>query len=314
MAWTAEALFEKLFAPLYPPDVDLARARTEDVNPAQNPRLLEQLDAIADTFVEVAPQALGAEIELDGSDASVHRLASALTRERRDALLAPGDDGIPPLVHLVTHGAVYVGRCVVQRHEGAWQMRNPLWESRVRLASRAGIGELATFQWWLKALSDHEIDEPTLGDRYRLHVEVPCARPDELPVIAPAEREIPRLKKVTYDTLVKVLQKHLPELKGVGPHFPTPAQFTGLGFHWLELKLIGGGRMALLHGPTDKGVHLFWLDASGFAGAQFYPADAFPEHIVREDGDKLQVHVPILGEPRVHEMLWSGPAVSGESV
>src|SRR5690606_32359419 len=108
---TAERLFLRYFRPLYEPGADLARLRTTDANPAGNPRIFAQLEAIADTFAKLAPEALGdPELELDRSDASVHRLAALLTRERRDALLtpvtAPGE--VPPLVHLVTHGAVYV--------------------------------------------------------------------------------------------------------------------------------------------------------------------------------------------------------------
>src|SRR5690606_3193001 len=114
---------------------------------AGNPRIFAQLEAIADTFAKLAPEALGdPELELDRSDASVHRLAALLTRERRDALLtpvtAPGE--VPPLVHLVTHGAVYVAACIVHGHGASWQVRSPLWESLVRLESRAGIGDLAT--------------------------------------------------------------------------------------------------------------------------------------------------------------------------
>ncbi|MEM1030005.1 MAG: hypothetical protein AAGN82_06630 [Myxococcota bacterium] len=326
MELTAETLFRRYFLPLYPPEArtNLDTVRATDANPAGNPRILGQLDAIAATFTTVAPRALDAEdLVLDYSDASIHRLAAAVDRKRRDAMLSPGlettggpaNDGsaaggppaVPPLVHLVTHGAVYTGACIVRNHEGRWQVRSPLWESRVELTSRAGTGDLAIFQWWLKSLSDDEIDEPRLADRYRLLVEVPRANPDALPVIATPGRKLPRLKKVDYSLLHKYLKARLPELRGVGEHFPTPEGFTKLGFKWLDFMLVGGGRMLLMHGPTPQGVHLFWLDASGFSHSAFYPADSFPAHIVKDEGERLVVHVPILGAPQTHEMLWSGP-------
>src|SRR5580693_6734005 len=89
---TAERLFERVFLPFYPPDArdDLARARATDANPASNPAILAQLDEAAAIFARLAPAALGApELALDLTGASVHRLAPLLTRERRDALLAP---------------------------------------------------------------------------------------------------------------------------------------------------------------------------------------------------------------------------------
>lgn len=310
---TAERLFRRYFLPLYPPEIrdELAKARTTDANPADNPKILEQLDAIAATFTKVAPKALGRDdLELDYSDASVHRLARALDRDTRDALITQVEEvgEVPPVVPLVTHGAVYVGSCVVRNHGGKWKVRNPLWESLVELESRAGTGDLAVFQWWLKALGDEEIDDNRLADRYRQNVEVPRASPEQLPVIADPDRKLPRLKKVRYDTLFKYIKAHLPELRDLGEHFPSPERLQEMAFDYLDFTLLGGGRMLLMHGPTDRGVHLFWLDASGFAASAYYPADAFPGPVVKHEGDKLQVHVCILGAPRVHEMLWWGPA------
>jgi hypothetical protein len=310
---TAERLFRRYFLPLYPPEVrdDLAKARTTDANPAGNPKILEQLDAIAETFVKAAPGALGQEdLELDYSDASVHRLAQALTRQARDALITPVDKvgEVPPIVMVVTHGAVYVGACAVKNHGARWLVRNPLWESLVELESRAGTGSLAVFQWWLKALGDDEVDDHRLADRYRQHVEVPTASPEELPVIAEPGRKLPRLKKVRYDTLFKYIKAHLPELRDLGEHFPSPERLEEMAFSHLDFMLIGGGRMLLMYGPTDRGAHLFWLDAGGFSASAYYPADAFPAPIVKEQGDKIEVHVCILGKPQYHEMLWWGPA------
>jgi len=310
---TAAALFERYFTPFYPREVlaDLARARATDANPAGNPALFAHIDEAAEIFARLAPVAFGdPELSLDFSDASVHRLGAALTRERRDRWMEPvGQEkpGEPPLlVNVVTHGALYVGACVARNHGGQWLMRRPLWESLVRLESRAGTGDLALFQWWLKALSDEEIDRGRLVDRYRTHVEIPTFDAERLPVIAPPDRRLPRLAKVRYDTLYKHLRAHLPELRSVGDDFPSPERFEELGFRWLDFALLGGGRMLLLHGPGREGVHLFWLDAGGFGKAAFYPAERFPEHVVQVDGDKLRVIVSIGGAPQVHEMLWWG--------
>jgi hypothetical protein len=312
---TAAALFERFFAPVYPRDAieDLPRARTTDANPGNNPSILAQIEHAAEVFARLAPAALEEpELGLDDSDASVHRLGAALTRERRDAWIeagprrAPPLDGPPLLVTLVTHGALYVGTCVVKNHGGQWLVRRPLWESVVRLESHAGTGDLAFFQWWLKALSDEEIGKGRLGDRYRTHVEVPTFDAERLPVIAGGERRIPRLAKVRYDTLYKHLRAHLPELRSVGDDFPSPERLEEMGFKRLDFVLLGGGRMLLMHGPTDDGVHLLWLDAEGFVKSAFYPADKFPEHVVQVDGERLRVIVPIGGATRVHEMLWWG--------
>jgi hypothetical protein len=306
---TAARLFERGFASLYPPGADLALLRATDANPASNPAILAQLDELATTFARLAPEALGApDLALDFTDASVHRLSRRLTRERRDAwLAAPAPEGSPPLlVTLVTHGALYVGACIVRSHGGAWQVRQPLWESLVRLTSRAGTGDLAVFHWWLKALSDEEIDKDRLVDRYRTHVEVPTFDPATLTPIAPADRRLPRLSKVRYDLLYKHLRAHLPELRDVGADFPSPERFEEMGFQWLDFLLLGEGRMLLLHGPTDRGVHLLFLDRGGFVKSLYYAAEAFPAHKVEIDGDTLRVIASIQGRPEVHEMLWWG--------
>ncbi len=313
MGLDAEQLFSRYFLPLYAPDIraDLARARKVDANPAGNPAIVAQLTAIAETFARLAPVALEApEVDLNFSDASVHRLSTALTRAACDRLAKPVKKAgeVPPIVQLVTHGAVYVGACIVNNHGGVWQVRNPLWESLVRLESRAGVGDLAVFQWWLKSLSDEEIGEPRLSDRYFLNVEVPTRQPEQLPVIAPEDRRLPRLKKVRYDTLYKYLRAHLPELESVGDHFPSAERFAELGFEWLELMLVGEGRMLLMHGPSERGVHLFWLDITGFTASAFYPADAAPAHAVVQENGKLCVTLHVLGSELTHEMLWWGPS------
>ena len=312
---TAESLFEAYFWPLYPEDVrkDLGRARATDANPAGNPALFAHVEDAASVFERMAPKLFaGEDPGLDRSDASVHRLSRVLTRERRDAWSTHGPPGSPEseLFNVIVHGAAYVGACVARTHAGQWSLRRPLWESVVTLESRAGRGDLAVFQWWLKSLADASLSfEPgalTLADRYRTHVEIPCARPEELLPIAPP-RPLPRLARVRYDTLHKHLRAHLPELRDLGEHFPSPERFDAYGFGALDFHLLGEGRMLLIAGTNAEGVHLFWLGLAGFEKGAFFPADAFPAPIVRTDGDKLLVLTQVQGKSATHEMLWWGP-------
>lgn len=307
MNLTAEALFRDVFLPLYPEDArsDLGRARSIDANPAKNPSILAQLAEIAETFVNVAPTAMGMpELVLDFSDASVHRLSAALTKARRDALLGKGE-----LANVVVHGAAYVGECIVRAHGGTWSVRRPLWESLVHLDSRAGEAELPIFHWWLKSLADDAT--ATLADRYRAHVEVPTARPEELPVLAPPDRKLPKLSKVRYDVLYKYIKAHLPELKDVGEHFPSPERIEELGFSELSFLLAGGGRMLVMYGRAKEGLHAFWLTKEGFEKSAFWPCDAFPAPILRLKGEgrdeKIEVLLSHEGKPQSFELLWWGP-------
>jgi hypothetical protein len=306
---TAEQLFRSIFLPLYPPDAaaDLAHARATDANPANNAAIAAHLDDAAKVFVRQAPALFGEDLALDFSGASIRRLSAALTRERRDAWTRAGAAGTADneLFNAVVHGAAYVGACVVAEHGGAWSVRRPLWESMVRLKSRAGEAELAVFHWLLKSLADDA--DATLADRYRAHVEIPCARPEELPRIAPPDRALPRIAKVRYDVLYKYLKAHLPELRDVGRDFPTPERFEAFGFKWLEFALVGDGRMLVMHGQGKHGVSMFWLTANGFEKSAFYAADAFPEHRVKIDGEKIVVILSVDGNVVTHEMLWWGP-------
>jgi hypothetical protein len=306
---TPERIFERYFWSLYPEDVraDLSRARATDANPASNPNILRSFDEIAEVFVKLAPQAFGrGDLELDGSDASVHRLSAALTRSLRDQwAAAKGPDGAPLLTHLVVHGAIYVGRCAVANHGGVWQARRPLWESLVRLTSPAGEAELAIFHWWMKSLSDGEIDRHTLADRYRAHVEE-SFRPEALAPIVQEARRIPRLAKVRYDTLHKHMRAHLPELMDLGEHFPTAERFAELEFRYLDFQWLGGTRMLLMHGPGAKGLHLFWLDANGFTKAAFYPADRGTEYQIDVEGETIVVRATVQGRKVEHGMMWWG--------
>jgi hypothetical protein len=312
MAVTAESLFRQVFLPLYPEDVrtDLARARRQDANPAKNPTLFAHLEEAARIFVDNAPSSLGVsaeELGLDFTDASVHRLGALLTPARRDRLLKDGAMGTPEnaLFNVVVHGAAYVGACIVKQHGGAWSVRRPLWESLVHLRSRAGEADLAIFHWWLRSLSD---DPPALADRYRAYVEIPCAEPESLPVIAPPDRKLPRLAKVRYDTFYKYLRANLPELRDVGEDFPSPERFDELAFKSLSFHLVGDGRMLVVSGPNANGLHAFWLTRSGFEKSAFWPAEAFPEPLLRKkDDDKLEVVLSQEGQVRAFELLWWGP-------
>ena len=307
MSVTAESLFTSIFLPLYPEDrrsdLGRARVRTEDANPAGNPAILAHLGEAAAIFVAKAPETLGAPIALDFTDASVHRLSAALGREARDRMIDTGE-----LAQFVIHGAAYVGACIVRQHRGAWAVRRPLWESLVRLRSRAGEAELAVFHWWLKSLADDTT--ATLADRYRAHVETPCAEPEELPVIAPQGRRLPRIAKPRYDVFYKYLRAHLPELRDVGEHFPSPERFEELAFARLDFLLVGGGRMLVVHGPGKGGLHALWLTRDGFEKSAFWPCDPFPEPVLRASergGDKLEVVLSQDGAVKSFELLWWGP-------
>ncbi len=313
MAITAESLFREVFLPLYPEAAreDLGRVRTTDANPAKNPSLLAHVGEAAAVFAANAPIVLGlpeSELGLDFSDASVHRLSAALTKARRDRLLEKGEKGTADnaLFNLVVHGASYVGVCIVRSHGGVWAVRNPLWESLVQLSSRLGEGELPVFHWLLKSLADE--DPSSLADRYRAHVEVPCAKPEELPILAPMDRNLPRLKRPRYDSLYKYIKAHLPELRDVGEDFPSPERFEELRFEHLNFLMVGGGRMLVLNGHNEHGLHAMWLGKSGFEKSAFWPCEKFPEPMIRRSGDeKLEVLLSQNGEVRSFELLWWGP-------
>lgn len=312
-----EDLFRTFFLPLYPEDAagDLARARREDANPAKNPNVLAHLGEAAEVFVSNAPLALGlsaaetSALALDFSDASVHRLGAALTADRIARLRTLGAPGTSEsaVFNVAVHGAAYVGACVVKNHGGSWQVRRPLWESLVHLVSRAGEADLPVFHWWLKALSSSE-GGATLGDRYRAHVEEPMARPEELPVLAPPDRKLPKLAKVRYDAFYKYLRANLPELRDVGEHFPSPERFDELGFKSLSFLLVGGGRLLVVWGPSDAGLHAYWLGKEGFVKGAFWPADKFPEPILRaKDDGKLEIVLSKDTAVQSFELLWWGP-------
>ncbi len=329
---TAEEIFAKYLLPLYPNDVfssgashrerDLEKVRATDANPARNPSVLAHVDDAASVFVKMHASVFGKDLALDFSDASVHRLSAALTRDVRDALASSGDAGTPEnaLFNVIVHGAAYVGACVVRAHGGAWLVRRPLWESRVRLKSHAGEAELAVLSWWLRALGDDAFDadgavRAGLAERYRAYVEVASARPDSLEPLVPAPapgaegppRVLPRLKNVKYDVFYKYIRAHVPELRDVGADFPSPQRFDAYRFRWLDFLLVGGGRMLVVCGPGEGGLHAFWLDRGGFLKSALFAADPMPEPMAKLDGDKLAFVVSHDGKTQVHETLWWGP-------
>src|SRR5262245_19045068 len=193
---TAEQLFESYFLPLYPEGAktDLGRVRSEDANPANNASILAHLDEAAGVFVARATGLFGSDLELDYSDASVHRLGHALGDATRDQWMSEGTPGSASslLFNAVVHGSAYVGACVVRNHDARWAVRRPLWESLVVLRSAAGEAMLPVFHWWLKALAG---EEGSLADRYRTHVEVPTTDATALPAWLPADRRLPRIAK-----------------------------------------------------------------------------------------------------------------------
>jgi hypothetical protein len=310
----ADAIFRSYFLPLYPEAAraDLGVARTIDANPAKNPALFAHLGDAALRFSVLFPKLAGEDPILDFSDASVHRLSALLTPGRRDAWAKEGAAGTAEssLFNVIVHGVAYVGACVVKNHGGTWAMRNPMWESLVTLSSRAGTGDLPLFHWWLKSIADAPSSadhaHATLADRYRAQVEVPRARPEDLPKIFEGERKLPRITKVRYDVLYKYLKAHLPELRDLGEGFPSPERFEELGLKWIDLVALAENRLLLLVGFGSTGLHLFFLTKSGFEKSLYYPADGFPEPVVRVRGEKLEVHLAIGEKPMVHEMLYWG--------
>ena len=309
----AKALFERVFWPLYPEDVraDLQAARESCENAANDCGLTELIEEIAEAFKQLAPSILGLpQSALDDSDESVHRLGAALTRARRDRLLLEqtvGRNRTPLLAMIAIHGTLYVGRCIVKNHCGQWLVRRPLWESTVRLHSALGQAELSVFQWWLKSLSDEEVDRAPLGDRYRTYVQEPCFHSEALPVLATSPARIPRLKHPQIPDLLRHLQAHAPAIRQLGSDFPTPERFAQMQFAWLDFIWVGAGRMLLLHGPsTNKGLHLLWLNADGFVKSAFYQADDVPSHKVKLQGEFLRVILSMQQQLKVHEMPWWG--------
>ena len=79
------------------------------------------------------------------------------------------------------------------------------------------------------------------------------------------------------------------------PISPSAERLSELAFRFLDFTWLGGGKMLLIHGPTAKGLHLFWLDQSGFAKAAYYPADPEPPHRLELEGTSLAFGGPHRG-------------------
>jgi hypothetical protein len=318
MTITAVGLFDRYLRPLYPEelrtDEALIVARQTDANPARNPRLLAQIDEAAEVFAQLGPQLVSAHggflPRLTDDDEGVARLSFAIDRQFRDTMLGASSPGDPeaPIVRFLTHAAPWLCRVIALAHQGEIGVRRPLWESIVTLRSRAGEAVLAPFAWLLHALSDDEIDRGGLGARYRHYVERARFDPMRLrPIVGDGgARKLPKLSVVRYDTLHKYLRAHLPELSDLGRDFPSAEQLDDLGFLALEFELLAGGRMLLMHGRGRRGLHLMWLDATGFSHAMFLPADPGDPHELTIEGDVMTLRFMQDGEPRVHQLLYWG--------
>ncbi len=81
-----------------------------------------------------------------------------------------------------------------------------------------------------------------------------------------------------------------------------------LRFEQLSFLLVGGGRMVVVYGHNEHGLHAMWLGKSGFEKSAFWPCDKFPEPMLRSIGDdKVEVILSHDGEVRSFELLWWGP-------
>lgn len=308
-----EQLFREAFWPHYPKEAraDLAAARVEDANPGANPEFASKMKAFGETFVHGVAALDPAAPPLAFDDAGVHRLSTMIGPELRDTLLAKDE-----LVPFVVHGVAYVGEVIVRTRGAAWRFRNPLWESLVHLRSAAGEADLAIFSWFLRALTPpaEGVGAGSLADRYRRFVERPTFDASSLPVFVRGERALPRLAKVRYDLLHKYLRAHLPELSDLGRDFPSPERFEQYGFRFLDLAVLGGGRMVLASGLAEGGFGAFWLSEKGFEGALFIPCDPFPEPRAEVLGDpsaplaqRIRLHFAQNRKALFEEMLWWGP-------
>jgi hypothetical protein len=313
---SADALFATHFLPLYPDQTPaaLANLREQDANPANNPSLLLPLREAAETFARLAPAMLAApQLALDFSDASIARLSAAVRAanllERLGRTTIAESPRASELANFTIHASAYVGECVVRNHAGRWQLRNPLWESRVFLASAAGEAQLPIFHWWLRTLVETEAEFAVAGglaSRYRSYVQVPCFDAQQLVKIASADRKLPKLSKVRYDLLYKHLKAHLPELRDLGQDFPTPERFAAYEFKWLDFLWLGDGKMVLFYGQGKGGLHLFWMSAQGFEQSALIPCDGFPAPIVRCDAQKIVIVFSVDQQLLTQEMLWWG--------
>ena len=315
----AEELFVRFFLPLYPPDAraDLARARATDANPAGNPALLAHLDDAANRFVanapalferrpgarpqrrERAPPERGAHAP-SARDAWAAQRRAGHARERRSSTRsctarrtsAPAS----------SRSTAACGACAGRSGRASCaSSRAP-----ARPTSRSSTGGSSR-----SPTRPTGVQAATLADRYRAHVEVPCARPEELPVVSSSgARALPRLKKPTLRrSCTSTLRAHLPELRDLGRGLPrSPSGSTAFALHVDRLpRRSAAGAWSLLAGASPAGAAPLLADGGGFEKSAFFPCDASR---IRSSG-----WTPIAssrmtsdqGETREHEMLWWGP-------
>ena len=311
-----EELFRTAFWAHYPRDAreDLAASRARDASPDAHPVVAARMETFAETFAQ-GVAALAPELPpLTLDDAGVHHLSRIVGPKLRDELLARGE-----LTAFVAHGVAWLGEVIVRGHGGVWRFRNPLWESLVHLSSSAGEADLPLFGWFLRALTADAdgLTSSSLADRYRRFVERPkldaAALPRFLARDGQPPRKLPRLSKVRYAALHAYLRAHLPELADLGPNFPSPERFEAYAFAFLDVTILGDGRMALLSGLATGGFGAFWLGAAGFEAAMFIPCDSFPEPRAEATGtgdllaQRVRVHFAREGTTHTEELLWWGP-------
>ncbi len=280
---TAERLFDRWFAPLYPRGADSRRAAQRRRQPREEP------------FDHRAARRGGRGLRAPRRRAPGRALARARLQRRLGASARPAADARAARRVARARAAgraagdrpagdsrrALRGRVHRQEPRGRVEGATPALGVARRAHLERGDGDLAVFHWWLKALSDDEIGKDRLVDRYRTNVEVPTFDASKLAPIAPADRRLPRLTKVRYDLLYKHLRAHLPELRDVGEDFPSPERFEDYGFQWLDFKLVGEGRMLLFYGAAESGLHLIWMDAEGFAKSAYYPPTSSPRRSSR---------------------------------
>ena len=96
-------------------------------------------------------------------------------------------------------------------------------------------------------------------------------------------------------------------IRDLGRDFPSAERWDELELKWLDFIWVGGGRQLLIAGASKSGLHLFWLGPSGFLKSAFYLTDAFPDPVVRVNGDRITLVFRHEASDRHAELLWWGP-------
>ena len=233
------------FLPLYPPDArgDLAQARATDANPARNPAIFAHLGRGR----RRPSRGPGAESPRHrGADRARLHGRECSSRERSASRRETARSGGRPLGRWgrARERALQRGRSRgrlrrrVRQSAQSTRARGArgaprLWRALVshRLASPARPSSRSS-TGGLKTLADEDVER--VGSRWPI-VTAPMWRTRRralktLPIIATltgasASVAFPRLAKPRYDTLHKWLKAHLPELRDLGEHFPSPERF-----------------------------------------------------------------------------------------